>query len=74
MLKGTCSPAKSKTLTADIFSDYFKAVSDPNDRFFLPDEDVLLFNERYMKGKRQVMFKELNVDITESEILKAVKR
>ena len=51
MLKGTCSPAKSKTLTADIFADYFKAINDPNDRFFQPDEDVLLFNERYLKGQ-----------------------
>ena len=34
MLKGTCSPNKSKSLTSDKFADYFKAINDHNDRFF----------------------------------------
>ena len=74
LLKGTCSQTKSKSLTSDIFADYFKAINDPNDHFFQPDEDVLLFNDRYLRGELQVMFNELNVDITESEILKGIQQ
>ena len=52
LLKRTCSQTKSKSLTSDIFADYFKAINDPNDLFFFfffqPDEDVLLFNDRYL--------------------------
>ena len=75
MLKGTFSTNKSKSLTSDKFADYFKAINDPNDRFFFqPDEDVLLFNERYMRGEFQVLSEELNVDIAEGEIIKGIKQ
>ena len=39
--------------------------------FFQPDEDILLFNERYLQGELQCMFKELNVSIQYDEVLKA---
>ena len=29
------------------FEEYFKAVNNPNDLFFIPDEDAIFFNERY---------------------------
>ena len=41
-----------------MFSEYFQAVNNPNDRFYQADEDVLDFNERYMQGEFQVMFDE----------------
>ena len=63
-LKHKCSIDASK------FSEYFQAVSDPNDRFYQPDEDILYFNERYVKGEFQVMFEELDIPISFEEIKK----
>ena len=57
-----------------MFADYFKAINDPNDVFFHPDDDAILFNESYDNGEFQVMFEELNVDLTEAEILNAVNQ
>ena len=42
--------------------------------FFQPDEDILFFNDRYIKGELQVMFDEINVDIDISEVLKCCKQ
>ena len=42
--------------------------------FFQPDEDVIFFNERYINGELQVMFDELNISLTEEEIMKAIKQ
>lgn len=56
LLKGITTSRKSKSLSAEMFANYFKAINDPNEVFFQPDEDVLLFNERYVNGKIQIMF------------------
>ena len=61
------------SITADTFSEYFKSINDPNDRFYQADEDVLFLNEQYLKGEIQVMFEELNVPITVEEIRKDLK-
>ena len=74
MLKGLTENSTVKTLSADVFADYFKAINDPNDVFFQPDDDAILFNERYVNGEFQIMFEELNVNLTEAEILKAVNQ
>jgi len=37
---------------------YFKAVNNPDDPFFKPDEDVLYFNERFVRDEFQTMFNE----------------
>ena len=57
-----------------MFADYFKAINNPNDVFFQPVEDALIFNERYVNGEFQVMFDELNENLSESEILKAINQ
>lgn len=57
-----------------MFADYFKAINNPNDRLVQPDEEVLIFNEQYQKVELQVLFKELNVDISENEIMNAIKQ
>ena len=31
--------------------DYFKAINDPEDRFFQADDDIIYYNERYVTGK-----------------------
>ena len=73
LLKGSSVKTRSCKLGADQFLDYFKSINDPNSRFFQPDEDVLYFNDRYLKGELQVMFDQLNVTISETEITKAIK-
>ena len=72
LLKGVCTPQKSNSLTADMFTLYFKAINDPGDIFFQPDDDIIFFNERYLNGEMQVMFDELNVSLTVDEIQKAI--
>ena len=74
MLKGLTRKSAVNSLSADMFADYFKAINDPNDVFFHPDEDVLIFNERYVKGEFQVMFDKLNENLSESEIRKAINQ
>ena len=44
------------------FSEYFQAISDPNDRFYQPNEDILFLKEL------QIMFEELNLPISPEEI------
>ena len=41
--------------------------------FFQADEDVQYFNERYINGEFQIMFDELNADISQFEIIKSIK-
>ena len=53
---------------------YFKAINNPLDPFYSPDEDILFFNERYENNEFNVMFEELNIDISQQEILKAVNQ
>ena len=44
------------------FKEYFKAVNNPADPFFTPDEDITYFNERYEKNEFRLMFEELNLE------------
>ena len=59
LLKGAANISQSK-LSSDNFACYFKAVNYPESVFYTPYEDVLYFNERYVKGEIQVMFSELD--------------
>lgn len=74
LLKSLTGAPKVSTLSADLFAEYFKAINNPNDPFFQPDEDAILFNERYVNGELQVMFDELNVPLSEKEIRKATNQ
>ena len=40
---------------------------------FQAEEDILLFNERYVKGEQQIMFNELNIDIPYDENRRAIR-
>ena len=73
LLKQACSTNSPKTITSQNFADYFKAINNPDSRFFQPDEDILYFNQRYLDGELGVMFEELNVQISMQEIRKAVQ-
>ena len=72
LLKKLCSSNAPKNLTSQHFADYFKAINNPDSTFYQADEDILLFNERYVKGELDVMFQELNVEISQNEIRKGV--
>ncbi|MCG8033540.1 MAG: reverse transcriptase family protein, partial [Candidatus Thiodiazotropha taylori] len=74
LLKHAANLKTKCTIDARRFSEYFHAISDPNDRFYQPDEDILYFNERYIQGELQVMFEELNIPISEAEIKKGVNQ
>ena len=56
------------------FEKHFKAINNPLDPFYSPDEDTLFFNERYENNEFNLMFEELNVDFSQGEILKAVSQ
>ena len=56
------------------FEQYFRAVNNPADRFYNPDEDVIYFNERYENNEFSVMFAELNLPFTLQEMLKAISQ
>ena len=56
------------------FEEYFKAVNNPNDRFFIPDEVVIYFNERYVQTEFSIMFDELNLNFTHDDVLRSIKQ
>ena len=72
MLKDA-SHVKSPNIPLSSFETYFKAVNNPDDHFFNPDEDVLYFNERFVNNEFHVMFGELDVPISNIEITTAIK-
>ena len=63
---------KSTLVPLSSFEQYFRAVNNPEDRFYNPDEDVIYFNERYERNEFSVMFEELNLSFSHQEILKAI--
>ena len=68
-----CPSSSSKKVNSQQFAKYFKAINDPESSFFQAVEDVLYYTERYVKGELEVMFQELNVRISLSEIRKGIR-
>ena len=73
LLKKSCSSNSVKIFNAQGFADYFTAINNPDSRYFQPYEDILYFNQRYLNGKLDVMFEELNVQISMQENRKSVQ-
>lgn len=71
MLKETAG-IKSANIPLSSFERYFKAINNPSDPFYIPDEDVIFFNDRYEKNEFNIMFDELNVNFSQEEVLKAI--
>ena len=71
LLKGA-SNISQPNISLNNFAAYFKAVNNPDSVFYTPDDDVIYFNERYLKGELQVMFSELDSTISTAEISKAI--
>ncbi|MCG8033307.1 MAG: reverse transcriptase family protein, partial [Candidatus Thiodiazotropha taylori] len=68
------SHVKPANIPLSSFEEYFKSVNNPSDPFYTPDEDVLYFNEQYVKNEFTIMFDELNVEFTQEEIMKSIKQ
>ena len=68
------SHVKPANIPLSTFEEYFKSVNDPSDPFYTPDDDVIHFNERYVNEEFHIMFDELNVAISEEELLKSIKQ
>jgi len=73
LLKNSSSTKGSPKIKPDAFANYFNAINNPEDRFYQADDDIIDFNERYLDSEIQIMFEELDAEIHESEILKAIK-
>ena len=73
LLKETAG-IKPSNIPLTSFENYFKAINNPTDPFYTPDEDVLFFNERYENNEFNIMFAELNIDFSHEEILKAIRQ
>ena len=74
LLKKAANVENKSTISASRFAEYFEAINNPSDHFYQADEDIIYFNEWYINGEYQVMFAELNVEISYLEIKKAVKQ
>ena len=73
LLKESVTQSKPTNLSVDHFDDYFKAINNPIDPLFQPDDDIVYFNEHFLKSEVEIIFDELNTIITETEIRKAIK-
>ena len=59
--------------TLSIFEEYFRAVNNPSDPLYTPDEDILYLNERYVNNDFVIMFEELYIFCSHSDIMKSNK-
>lgn len=73
LLKETAG-VKPANIPLTVFEQYFKAINNPVDPFYSPDEDILHFNERYENNEFEIIFEELNLCFTSDEILKAISQ
>ena len=53
----TCQSTIKPNISTQRFVEYFRAENDPQSTFFQPDEDVPSFNERFLNGELQIMFR-----------------
>ena len=65
LLKEHAAGVKPANIPLTSFEKYFKAINNPLDPFYSPDEDILFFNERYENNEFNIMFEELNVDFSQ---------
>ena len=71
-IKNARGGRRAAGVSANRFYNYLK----PNiiqTTFFQPDDDIIYFNERIVKDEFQVMFQELDVEISMGEINKVVQ-
>ena len=61
LLQDSVSNNQPTYITFNMFTEYFKSVNNPDDRFFQPDEDIEYFNQRFLNSELNAMFAELDV-------------
>ena len=72
LLKEGTTHKSPKNISLDSFTNYFKAINDPQDRFFQPDEDILYFNNNILQNELKTMFSELDLPFSEDDVLKGI--
>ena len=73
LLKDSQNTNNSNSLLAQKFRNYFKSINDPDTPYYQADEDILQFNNRFLNSEVQIMFSELDENISEQEIVSAIK-
>ena len=73
LLNQTQVGSQSKNLSAGTFAEYFKAINNFESQIYQADEDILEFNRRFLNTETQVMFAELNAEITTEQIVKGIR-
>ena len=73
LLKNSSQTKTSSKIKPDTFAEYFNAINNPEDRFYQADEDIVDFNERYLDSEIQIIFEELDSEILETGVVKAIK-
>ena len=63
-----------KGLSANTLAEYFKSINNPDSVFFQSDEDILYFQQRFLDSEIQIMFLELDIEITRDEIIKSIRQ
>ena len=71
--KHLCPSNSPKKLTSQHCADYFRAINNPDSIFVQEDDDIMFYNERYVNRELDIMFQELDVEISQSEIRKGIQ-
>ena len=58
LLKQAANKIMKHSINSKQFADCFKTINDPRDRCFQIYDDILFFNERYVREEFQIMFDE----------------
>ena len=74
MLKQSVHIQSPADIPLSSFEEYVKAVNNSEDPFFQVDEDIVHFNYRFVHDEFQVMFHELDSDVSLEEINKGIKQ
>ena len=74
LLKETTDNRSVNSITSEEFENYFRGLSDPDDPFYIADDDIKHNNEQYVNGMFQILFEELNIPIQMEEYNKALKQ
>ena len=61
---------KQCPVSLTVFERYLSSITNPEDPFFTPDEDVIYFIGRYERNEMDIMFQELNTPFNVESILK----
>ena len=64
MLKQSVHIQSPADIPLSSFEEYVKAVNNSEDPFFQVDEDIVHFNYRFVHDEFQVMFHELDTDVS----------